>query len=142
MATAAVTRATVTALALGNVFTFHGWNGWIPDLQAVVDPYQRLGATGTGAQQTAKIGRRVGITGFRFASDQVGELVVIAQWESVQGQVFKIIDPWGRNLARVRLTDTAIATPRVGKGPLDSNGLQSTMLVVYTATAERLPDTT
>lgn len=140
MATAPVTRCTVVALSLGTQITLHGWSGWVSSLQAQIDRYLRQGATGSGAQQTATVARAVGISAWRIEDDPSVAIGNIGQWEGYEGQVCKIVDPWGRTIPRARLTECMAGPPRIGKGPLAESGAQGIYLVSYSAMIERLPD--
>jgi hypothetical protein len=140
MATSPVVRATVTALQLSTNITFHGWKGWIPSMQVVLNRYVRQGATGSGAEQTGTLGRPVSISAWRIEADPATATNNIGVWESFEGLVCQVVDPWGRSLPRVRLTDCAGGPPIAGRGPLAEGGTQGLYLVTFTATAERLPD--
>lgn len=140
MATNPVARATVSALSVSGTIAFHGWNGWIPSLQAQIDRFVRQGATGSGAQQSATLGRPERCTAWRIEADVATAIANIALWESLEGQVCQVNDPWARTLPRVRLTECAGGPPRIGRGPLAESGVQGLYLVTFSATAERLPD--
>lgn len=141
MATVPVIRTTVTALQLAATVSFHGWSGWIPSMQAQLDRFVRQGGIGSGVQQTATLGRLVAITGWRVEDTLATALANIALWESFEGLVCAVNDPWLRSLPRVRFTDCCAGPPRMGKGQLADSGSQGIYLVPYSATAERLSDT-
>lgn len=138
------TRCTITPYAetAGGSFavTLHGWNGWIPVMQNLMDEYTRLGQTGSGAQVLGRRGRKKGCTGWQGFTTEAAAKAFAEQWEGLEGRIVRVVDSYSRNMPRVRLTNVS-AEVRAGKGPVTSGATQVSHRVECTVDCERLPDT-
>jgi hypothetical protein len=137
---ALATAATITPLAGldRRQLVMHGWKGWIPDLQNIPDRFMRPGASGGGAQSLGEEAF-ADCTAWRCESSDSAAIATCSLAEGLQNIVCKIIDPWGRNLKRVRIESISCA-PAKGKGPIITGTTQATILILFRMRCERLPD--
>lgn len=135
-------RATITplsGLAQGTAIEFHGWTGWVGELEEVPDLYRRPGGKGNGAQSTGQE-RSDACRGWRQeTSSDTAEAWIRNLQRSLSPVVVSIKDPRSRSLRRCRLSGLGIDVKDGKGGQVNGNSL-ATVLIRVSFTVERLPD--
>jgi hypothetical protein len=134
-------RAIVTPLAPPNsgvALEFHGWNGWIGELEEVLDKYHRPGASGHGSQSVGKAFEKV-CTAWRAEINETTAEAFIKRLQAAKGPAVSIKDPYNRIMKRCRLW-TIDFEPIKARGGQVSGTANATMLIRVSMLVERLPD--
>lgn len=77
----------------------HGWIGWVPEAQDVVDAFARIGQTGSGAQSVGSRARLTSCTGWIGCATLAAAKAMATSIEALQGPgPLSFADPWGRSL--------------------------------------------
>lgn len=134
-------RATITPLsgaAQGVAIEFHGWTGWVGELENVMDRYRRPGARGNGAQA---VGQELGkaCRGWRQELNATSAGLWIGHLQAAIGPVVGIKDPRSRTLPRCRISGLEFDV-KDGKGGQVAGSALATVLIQVSFTVERLLD--
>lgn len=134
------TRATITPLAgpiKGQAIAFHGWKGWVGEMEDDLDFYRRPGSNGNGVQT-------LGMEHFKTCQTWRQELnaATAEAWiltlQFAKGPAVTLKDAYGRTLKRCRI-HTIDYDAKSGRGG-QVNGGNATMLITASLMMERLPD--
>lgn len=133
-------RATVTPLSGVKVtpIEFHGWNGFIGDLEDDLDVYRRAGGSGYGVQTVGRSHLKT-VNAWRQEATGTSAAAWVAALQAAKGPVVSIKDPENRTLARCRIR-TVDFEVKSGRGGVIAGGTAATRLIRVTMTIERLPD--
>ncbi len=125
------------AASLG-VITFHGWRGWVGSIKNVVDIFTRIGEEGSGHQVVATRATPVNISAWIACTNDGDAVNACSDVEALDGTLTGLLDPWGRNLASVRVTGVS-CNIKFGRGNDVSDGNPMTHVVFCDFTIELLP---
>ncbi len=121
-----------------NGILFHGWRGWVGSVHNVIDIFSRIGEAGTGSQVVGTRSSPVQISAWAACSNDSDAVNKANDVEQLEGTVAELLDPWGRDLASVRVTDVKCSI-HFGRGSEISSGVPMTHIVKCEFTLELLP---
>ncbi len=117
---------------------FHGWTGWVPSRQPMITSFSRVGQDGSGSEITGTRSEPKDYSAWIAVSSQTEAKDKARAIEDLCGQVGALLDPWGRSIAKMRVTK-ARAVPRAAKGSIISGTTPATHVVVCEFELEPLP---
>lgn len=133
-------RATITPLSgtsKGTGIDFHGWHGWVGELEDDMDLYRRPGASGNGGQSLGKEHRKQ-CNAWRAELNATTAEAWIKSLQAAKGPVVSLKDPYSRVLKRCRII-TLEFEPISGRGIQLTGGI-GTIVIRVSLQMERLPD--
>ncbi len=117
---------------------FHGWTGFLHKRLPITSTFSRIGQEGSGAEVTGIRSDPMDCGAWIACSSQTDAKDKSALVEDLCGKVVALLDPWGRNIAKVRVTKSK-ATPKAASGPGVTTGTSSTHIVSCEFELEPLP---
>ncbi len=121
-----------------NGIVFHGWRGWVGSLNNVIDIFARIGEAGSGSQIVQTRAAPVQISAWIAAANDSDAVNHASDVEALSGTIAELEDPWGRDLAHVRVTEVRCSI-HFGHGTEISGGIPMTHIVRCEFTVELLP---